>query len=57
MIYFALFSLTYVIISIDFAYSIINFTAMLDNMPVLLADEEKLTSSPMEQSSSSNDDR
>ena len=29
---------------------------MLDNMPVLLADEEKLTS-PMEQSSSSNDDR
>ena len=49
--------LLYVIISLDIAYSIINFTAMLDNMPVLLADEEKLTSSPMEQSSSSNDDR
>jgi len=32
-------------------------STMLDNMPVLLADEEKLTSSPMEQSSSSNDDR
>lgn len=29
---------------------------MLDNLPVLLADEEKITS-PMEQSSSSNDDR
>merc|ERR1711902_450596 len=32
-------------------------STMLDNMPVLLADEEKLTSSPMEQSTSSNDDR
>ncbi len=29
---------------------------MLDNLPVLIADEEKLTS-PMENSSSSNDDR
>ena len=29
--------------------------AMLDNMPVLLADEDKL--SPMEQSTSSTDDR